>query len=169
MGLDNIPREYACKVQNKAVMNDDGQIDCEKTIELGQCPYKTEKENDPMVKNIPGVLGMFGTDCWYRGKYGNMLLAELSQKSIDFSREMPSDFYGGEDGSEDSQGGISPDMAMSMSETMIKYTESWAHLVITNYPDYSKEEQTNLINDWIYAAWWLKFVSVNCNGSSVWY
>jgi hypothetical protein len=49
-------------------------IDCEATQACGGCPYKTAlAKQDGLGK---AVYGMFGTDCWYRGKYGNWLLED---------------------------------------------------------------------------------------------
>ena len=162
MGLDNIPQTYPCKRENTAILNELGQIDCKQTMAAHQCPYQREKENNPITKDINGIYGMLGTDCWYRGKYGNRLLSQMQS----YNNEFPYDedgFYGnGEDG-------ISADECLTMSETMVEFTESWVHYVKTASKAENAEEQKNLINDWIYAAWWLKFVGEYADGSEIWY
>lgn len=170
MGLDNIPGQYPCKKNNTAVMDEDNRIDCQATINAGMCPYHTIKKNDPLVKDIGGVLGIFGADCWYRGKYGNYLLAELARWNEKFDEEMEDGtFYGDIQEDDDTQGGISEDECIRMSEIMSKYSESWSDYVNNSGKYVTAEEKKNAINDWIYAAWWLKFVGENADGSAVWY
>ena len=57
MGLDNIPREYPCAT--KATRDSDNRIDCVKTQEENNCPWKNEKESSPMVKNIGKKTSVF--------------------------------------------------------------------------------------------------------------
>ena len=63
MGLDNIPYEYPCKKNGLAVLDDDGRINCQSTIEDGRCPYHVKKQKDPLVSKITAVYGMLGTAC----------------------------------------------------------------------------------------------------------
>jgi len=161
MGLDNMPMVYPCVKENTAIMKD-GRIDCEETIKADQCPYKREKESDPLTKDMRSVYGMFGTDCWYRGKYGNNLLAKMKRHNNDFPYDEDG-FYG------DGEDGISEDECSDMSDVMINFTESWVHYVNTNIDYETEEERKTLIDDWIYAAWWLKFVGNYGEGSGVWY
>lgn len=171
MGLDNMPQIYPCKKNDTAVLDDEGRIDCEKTIANGMCPYHSIKNSTPLVKDIGGTLGMFGADCWYRGKYGNYLLNALAGWNIGFKEELEnvSDFYGDIEENDETQGGISEDGCIKLSHLMSKYSEAWAQYVMSsnNYP--SMDEQNHAINDWIYASWWLKFVGENAGGSAVWY
>ena len=164
MGLDNIPMTYPCVKENTAIMVDE-KIDCKATQEAGQCPYKREKESDPLTMNIPPVYGIFGTDCWYRGKYGNILLEDMMEKSQNFAKEIGGDFYG------DSDDGISEDACSHMSAVMINYAEAWSKVVhdkVSN-GEIMEERKEEVIKDWIYAAWWLKFVSNYGDGSAIWY
>ena len=85
MGLDNIPKTYPC--ESIAVRNIDNQIDCKATQECGNCPYMNEYQSEPMLKDTSPVYGMLGTDCWYRGKYGNYMLADLKKYNSDFDSE----------------------------------------------------------------------------------
>ena len=68
----------------KATRDSDNRIDCVKTQEENNCHWKNEKESNPMVKHIDKTVGIFGTDCWYRGKYGNFLLDVLHDKIDQF-------------------------------------------------------------------------------------
>lgn len=161
MGLDNMPNVYPCVKENTAIMND-GRIDCEATINANQCPYKREKESDPLTKDMRSIYGMFGTECWYRGKYGNSLLAKMKRHNKYFPYDEDGFYGNGEDG-------ISEDECETMSEVMVNFTESWIHYVDTKGIAETGEEREALINDWIYAAWWLKFVGNYGEGSGVWY
>ena len=60
MGLDNIPKPYPCEKLGIAVLNKDGKIVCKDT----KCPFNDDTH----------PIGLFGTDCWFRGKW---LFAEL--------------------------------------------------------------------------------------------
>ena len=163
MGLDNIPKVYPC--ESIAVRNSDNQIDCKATQECGNCPYMNEYQSDPLLKDTSPVYGMLGTDCWYRGKYGNYMLDDLKRYNDDFDYDMPSDFYGNTDE------GIDADTCLEMSEVMFRYTEAWSNAVHKMVKNGTLPEQNrdSYIRDWIYAAWWLKFVGNTSDGSAVWY
>lgn len=161
MGLDNMPMAYPCVKENTAIMKDD-RIDCEATIKANQCPYRREKESDPLTIDMRSVYGMFGTECWYRGKYGNNLLSQMKNHNPEFPYDEDG-FYG------NTEEGISEDECLEMSETMFNFAESWIHYVDTKNTTQTREERKDLINDWIYAAWWLKFVGNYGEGSGVWY
>lgn len=161
MGLDNIPREYPCAAK---ATRTDGKIDCVKTQEQGNCTWKNEKENDYMVKDINATSGIFGTDCWYRGKYGNFLLDILNDKVDQFENNEYS-FYG-----EDDNEGLNTDYCFDMAKWMRDNTEQFAF----NAKKYIEENKSNgdvkdYINDWTYAIWWLEFVGKTSNGSAVWW
>ena len=161
MGLDNIPREYPCAT--KATRDSDNRIDCVKTQEENNCPWKNEKESSPMVKNIGKTVGIFGTDCWYRGKYGNFLLDILNDK-VDQYEMHEYHFYGENDD------GLDTDYCFDMAKWMRDNTEQFAF----NAKKYIEKTQpnenvTDYINDWAYAIWWLEFVGKTSNGSAVWW
>jgi hypothetical protein len=164
MGLDNIPKEYACKKQGTAVMverkdkdgnpliDDDGSvmtvIDCQATQECGGCPWKNH------FQGMKGhVMGIFGTDCWYRGKYGNALLGALGFDTDEIS------FYGDEeDGTVKTPKScleLADHMETSLMEDEI-YWEGW-------------ESEQEVITDAKYAIEWLKWVAKECEGSVCWY
>ena len=161
MGLDNIPREYPCAA--KATRDSDNRIDCVKTQEENNCPWKNEKESNLMVKHIDRTAGIFGTDCWYRGKYGNFLLDILNDK-VDQYEMHEYHFYGENDD------GLDTDYCFDMAKWMRDNTEQFAFnakkYIETNQPN---ENVTDYINDWAYAIWWLEFVGKTSNGSAVWW
>lgn len=156
MGLDNIPKKYPCV--GHEIRDEEGRIDCQANQKNGLCTWQNKFETDPILKEANPTYGMLGTDCWYRGKYGNYLL-ELIGESVyhDYS------FYGS--GFEDGNEGISVDECLTISRFMKDHAEEFAYIVGQKYP----EESRGYINDYIYAAWWLEFAGKYCEGSEVWY
>jgi len=168
MGLDNIPKHYACQTQQTAVLvhrldndenavydeNDEAvmSIDCEQTQAAGGCPWKNA--NPPTEGH---VLGMFGTDCWYRGKYGNRLLEEAT-----ISDKMGDDlnFYGDEeDGTVKS--------AASCVATADVCLEAWE-----SYTDDEIEgdkEIAEIVAGLKYAEWYLRWAAETTDGLICWY
>jgi hypothetical protein len=163
MGLDNIPKVYPCKKENTAILTEDGRIDCAKTIEAKKCPYKREADSSVLLNQSGAkpTIGMFGVSCWYRGKYGNMLLSLLENGDMDSYEATEYSFYG--DGGDDE--GLSVDYCKNMSQFMKNHSEEFANRAYVNYPD----EAEDLIKDWIYASWWLDFVAEYADGSHIWY
>ena len=160
MGLDNMPYTYPCELKKTAVRTKDNLIDCELTQESGGCPYLIEYEKS--CDSTKGrVYGMLGTDCWYRGKFGNYLLDTMNQNTDDFESEMPSDFYG--NGHIDGEEGINPETCLEMASVMSEYTS-----FIDNFGMY-EDEIKEFKEQWQYAIWWLNFVGINGDGSRVWY
>jgi hypothetical protein len=176
MGLDNIPAEYPCQSQNVAitVKSDEREvIDCVQTIGEGKCPWQNsfneEKMNNPFLKDSTPAYGMLGTNCWYRGKYGNYLLGILTRHCED--AQPPCDFYGEGLENENGDEGISPEMCLSLSEFMTNNIENFTYAAM-RYAEESNEEleyAKTLVSDYAYAAWWLKFVAKQAGGSRVWY
>lgn len=183
MGLDNIPRVLPCVKAETAVMsitlNKDGsmneRVDCEATQQADQCPYITESRK--AVVN-GGVSGMFGTDCWYRGKYGNYLLQELGLDTNLWH------FYG----DLDDDGGLSEDYCLELAGRIREELDKMDHIKTykenapktlaepfsgavgwpaTYEPD--EEQKKEYKDDLEYAAWWLEFVAEHADGSSIWY
>lgn len=163
MGLDNIPNQYPCKRENTAVMvivkdragnpilTDTGtnemRIDCEATTESGGCPYVREYEKSGLTGGQ--TYGMFGAPCWYRGKYGNMLLDQI--------RILDDSFYG----NDEEETYKSPSRCNALSSLITDTLKEW-----------NDEEELlvdDTITDLLYAAWWLKFVADFANGSDCWY
>lgn len=165
MGLDNIPREYACKKIGSAILDEEGRIDCRETQEQNLCPWKSQLEVSGIEQRV--VLGMFGTDCWYRGKYAESLISDYD--------DAPHSFYGRElsmDDSGNTEEGLDPEDCLELADWMdeladIKYDEStgWQEAL-----DIEVDSDANdIVKDIRYIAWWLKFVANNCDGFTVWY
>jgi hypothetical protein len=167
MGLDNIPRNYPCKTQGTAVLvqrknhegtlltEEDGSpsmsIDCQASQACGGCPYKNAYDKSGL--NGGAVTGMFGTDCWYRGKYGNFLLDAIGY-SDSFS------FYGdNEDGTEKSAESCLT-LAQVIDEAIAECDEEDG-VFRANGEDITDELK--------YASWYLRWASEECNGLSAWY
>jgi hypothetical protein len=171
MGLDNIPKQYPCKAQGTVVMTprlnkdgvalteDDGStmmvIDCQATQACGGCPYVNElNKQDKEALGNP-VYGMFGTDCWYRGKYGNYLLEAIGYgDSDDFS------FYGdNEDGTEKSKGSCLT-LAQVIDEAFDECDEE---------DGVYRMGGEDITADLKYASWYLKWAAEHADGLICWY
>lgn len=155
MGLDNIPRNYPCKKQGTAVMTED-KIDCQATQACGGCPYVTElNKQDKEAMGNP-VYGMFGTDCWYRGKYGEYLL-----RASGYDPEEDRTFYGdSEDGTEKSvQSCI--DLA-DFLESIIEEDADENGVLLG-------DDDENLIPELKYAEWYLRWAAEHADGLVCWF
>lgn len=179
MGLDNIPHNYPCKSggtavltprldrEGKAFVEEDGSpalvIDCKATQEAGGCPWY----NDESRPTDGGVIGMFGTDCWYRGKHGNELLENVLGISYDETEGIS--FYGSnEDGSYKS-----PQECLKLAtfiEDAIADTEWVADPSTIDCLETGIEAAAIEEKDYcVYAAWWLRWVAENADGTDCWY
>lgn len=165
MGLDNIPKTYACKNRGTAVMvkvldkNDEPvmnsfgepqvRIDCGATQEAGACPWK-----NTLGDRDGRVLGMFGVPCWYRGKYGSYLLEQLGMEGY------ANDLFG-----EDEQGTITEDTLNSIYEALKER--------FTNDNGIRAKEimidGENCADDVWYLADWCRFTAEYSDGAIAWY
>lgn len=166
MGLDNIPNQYPCKTQGTAVLKD-GQIDCAETQENGGCPYVKELDKITQTYNEDKTLfgspvyGMFGTDCWYRGKWGNHLLEALG--------------YGGD--SEYSFYGDNIHQTEKSPESCLELARIIDDSIYDIERDNAERDEANIIRidgqditaDLRYASWYLKWASEHTNGLICWY
>ena len=152
MGLDNIPAEYPCIVEG--FQPEGKQIDCEKMIKRNKCPWDRE-----MGKKMGGIIGMFGTPCWYRGKAGNYMLEKLADHGED---DAPTSFYG-DDELDDGSEGILPESCLDLAAWMEARSKLYASIAGSDYSSVEDE-----INSYRYAIDWLKFVS-EYGGTKVWY
>ena len=149
MGLDNIPHIYPCTLQGVAIRDSDDRIDCTATQQALRCPYKNA--NPPRG----AVYGMFGTDCWYRGKSGNGMLNVLGDQE-----GFPSDgFFGEHDERGDS------DYCLELANWMADHAELFAQRVTSDVPD----QAANAIQKYYYAVWWLRFVAKEAEGFDTWW
>ena len=176
MGLDNMPHEYPCKRQGTAVIDkkthtwedEDGvtqsedsyPIDCEKTIEAGGCPFTNA--NPPKTG---AVVGMFGTHCWYRGKYGNWLINALSSQTDDmdaidsyvWDTDGDDSFYG-----TDADGLYRPaEACKSLADQMASALDERGGRLV-----FGDDDRTD---DAKYAIWYLRWVANECEGMDAWY
>lgn len=159
MGLDNYPHKYPCKTQGTAVMvqrtNRDGDllteqdgspsmaVSCEATQACGGCPYKNAYEKSGLDGGA--VYGMLGTDCWYRGKWGNHLLREVGIDDDDIN------FYGDqEDGTYKS-----PDSCLELADIIGE--------------ELSSVTDKEVLEGLQYAEWYLRWVAEECDGMDAWY
>lgn len=156
MGLDNIPNTYPCKAAGTAVMvtqtYEDGstadQIDCEATQACGGCPWKNA--NPPTEGR---VYGMLGTDCWYRGKWGNHLISTF------FGSDTLDNFYGdSEDGTEKS-----PESCLHLADMLKGAISTYGHDHLLS--DEERETKKGLI----YAEWYLRWAAAETDGLVCWY
>jgi hypothetical protein len=181
MGLDNIPRVLPCKKAGTAILTisqnpaKTDRVDCDATQEADRCPYVTERRK--AIVNT-GVTGIMGTDCWYRGKYGNYLLEQLGLDTNTWH------FYG----DLDDDGGLSEDYCRDLASRIREELDKMNR--IKTYKDNApktlaepfsgavgwpgayepqEEQKKEFEEDLEYAAWWLDFVADNADGSSVWY
>jgi len=164
MGLDNIPNKYACKTQGtavmvelidqatgKAILDENGQtyeqIDCDQTMACGGCPWK-----DRLGNSNGRVYGIFGTPCWYRGKYGVRLLDAVG-------------IHGGQ-------------MLYGTSYDKPVVTPHACTLLADNIDDHLGDgdeterffmDGEDVTDDLIYLRDWLMFVAEECDGSEAWY
>jgi len=168
MGLDNIPKTYPCKKAGTAIYSENGRIDCQTTIDSNKCPWKESFDSDPMISKSKPSYGMLGTRCWYRGKYGNALLRLFEHGDLDgYYDDTQYSFYG--EGFDDGNEGMSSDYCLEMSNWMGANTEKFAEQAYAYVSKDPSCDPKELIADWIYATWWLKFVSENAEGSAIWY
>lgn len=137
MGLDNYPKDLPCKTAGTAVLDDEGLVLCKDTQQAGGCPWLNA--NPPEEGR---VYGIFGADCWYRGKYGQYL---LYQAGIDGS------FYG--DNEDETH--KSPESCLTLADVI---GES-----IVDIKD--DEVRAGLT----YAEWYLRWAAENADGLECWY
>jgi len=166
MGLDNIPHNYPCKTrgtavkvprlnnENQPILEEDGsvmtRIDCQATQACGGCPYTTELAKQDQTSIGNPVYGMFGTDCWYRGKWGNHLLAAsgISEES--------NSFYGdNEDGTEKSA-----ESCIQLADMIDEILYEGEALII---------QGEDARPDLRYASWYLRWAAEYADGLTCWY
>jgi len=155
MGLDNFPVNYPCRKAGTAVLaprrdetgntimeadtgNPVMEVLCTETQIAGGCPWLNA--NPPTEGR---VYGMFGCDCWYRGKYGNALLSEYAS-----SEET---FYGDND-----------DSTVKSPESCLATAEAIGDLLV----DVDKKEDREAL---AYAEWYLRWAAEQADGLFCWY
>jgi hypothetical protein len=131
----------------------DERIDCEATIKVGGCPFTNA---NPPEKGR--VMGMMGTHCWYRGKYGNWLVDGLG-----IPPESDDNFYGtDEDGTY-----RPPEACLSLADRMESaLDERGGKMTFASEPD---DDDGELTDEVLYAIWYLRWVAEHCDGMDAWY
>ena len=169
MGLDNIPHNYPCKAggtavmaprlnrENQPILEEDGSvmtsIDCAATQACGGCPYVTElKKQDQQELGSP-VYGMFGTDCWYRGKWGNHLLQAIGV-------EDDKSFYGDNEDSTEK----SPQSCLELADAI-----DGAILEAKAEGGAIHMDGENISPQLKYASWYLRWAAEYAGGLTCWY
>lgn len=165
MGLDNIPHEYPCKTAGTAVMvkvkDKHGlplldsetqahieQVSCVDTQDAGGCPWKNALGDGELSKG--SVLGMFGTDCWYRGKYGEYLISLLG---LDGEYT----FYG--DNEDETH--KSPESCIALANAMDEALGDNPEILDSNGEDVTVYAR--------YASWYARWAGENAGGLTCWY
>jgi hypothetical protein len=166
MGLDNIPAVLPCIAKGTAIQHGgdpEGVVDCEATAQACGCPYEAAEDRP----ETGSVLGIFGSPCWYRGKYGNALIEEVLGISYDESEGIS--FYGS--GSDASY--KSPDECLKLAtyiEDAIVETEWVADPSKIDYLETGVEAaDIQHKGQCEYAAWWLRWVAEHGDGTICWY
>lgn len=169
MGLDNFPYKYPCKTKGTAVITPrlgvDGNviidpetgeemtsIDCQATQACGGCPYKTALDKADGL-GTP-VYGMFGTDCWYRGKYGNYLLEDAG---ISDGWDEETSFYGNAD-----------DGCYKTEDSCLRLADAISDF-LDDEPDWKSDNSDANASDLRYAEWYLRWAAEECVGLAAWY
>ena len=162
MGLDNFPHEYPCVTQGTAIMETitmrdgsvekDARISCEETVAADGCPFTNA--NPP-----PGqVVGMMGTYCWYRGKYGNWLVRALNGWDPEaFDDTGDDNFYGTDEAGEYRP----PGACRSLADQMESALDERGGTLVLRDEDVTDEAK--------FAIWYLRWVADECNGMGAWY
>lgn len=122
-------------------------ISCKDTQACGGCPYKNAYDQSGLTGGA--VYGMFGADCWYRGKYGNYLLETIGV-SDDYN------FWGDTD-----DGTIkSPESCEELADVIAdELTENNNKIVV---------DGEDITNDLKYAEWYLRWVAKEYGGLVAW-
>ena len=83
MGLDNIPNPYPCAGKETTIRTIDDKLDCDSMIEKKICHFYNSKHS----------VGIFGTNCWYRGKVIAYELEALGHENLgdEFYQDKDSD------------------------------------------------------------------------------
>ena len=170
MGLDNMPHKYPCETQGTAVMEQvklyehdlEGgrrptgetieRISCEETVAVDGCPFTN-------ATPPPGqVVGMLGTYCWYRGKYGNWLVKALKgQERDDFSIDGDDNFYGTD------EDGLwrPPEACASLADQMESDLAERGGAL-----EFEGEDATDEVK---FAIWYLRWTAAECEGMDAWF
>lgn len=159
MGLDNIPFTYACRNAGTAVQSVDERIDCDATMAAGGCPWQEAARG----RGTP-VTGMLGTPCWYRGKVGSWMLEDLIAAGYDDAPGGIEGFYGTSPDTPEGEPDLTPEHCAALAGWLEDHAEAYAALLRAD----GGGERAKL-DEYRYAAWWLRFVAERCGGAAAWW
>ena len=125
----------------------DERIDCEATIKVGGCPFTNA---NPPEKGR--VMGMMGTHCWYRGKYGNWLVDGLG-----IPPESDDNFYGTDEDGLHRPPKECKELADQMESDL---AERGGTL------EFKGEDATDEVK---FAIWYLRWTAAECEGMDAWF
>jgi hypothetical protein len=170
MGLDNIPHHYPCKTQGTVIIEDrldkdgnvildeDGNpftdINCKKTQDAGGCPFMNEYNKVSDKIGTP-VHGMLGTDCWYRGKWGQWLIEDSGL--ADGWDDEDLSFYGNNEDRTSKSSASCDALADAIDDFLM------------DEPDWKASEGKGDASDLRYASWYLRWASQHTGGLDCWY
>ena len=159
MGLDNLPITAACVAEHGELFA--GQAGCAEAADAGLCPWKLE-----FGDREGAVLGIFGSPCWYRGRFGNWALEAVTAET---GEKPPVTWYGtGKNPDDPGELTLDPDECTTLAAWMEARVEPYvkARLDDAQRNDY---DGNGAFDEWKYAADWLRWTAANCGGSSAWY
>jgi hypothetical protein len=156
MGLDNMPHEYPCVLQDTVIRGTDKKIDCDATIAAGSCPWKLAGPPDGVI------YGMFGTYCWYRGKVGEWMIEEVEGATGEPS---PHSLFGC-DREDDEQPALYPAECEELATWLADRGESY----LEHRRQMDDPEQLHAHGqEYGYLVWWLKWVARTSGGIDAWW
>ena len=123
-------------------------VSCEDTQACGGCPYKNAFDKSGLDGGA--VYGMFGTDCWYRGKYGNYLLSVAGVDDDEYN------FYGDNEDATEKSADSCEQLADIIGEVLVDSGQIMA----------DGEDITEQLK---YAEWYLRWAAKECDGLAAWY
>ena len=157
-----MPHTYPCEKQGTAIMETvvykaDGseheRIDCVETVAADGCPFTN-------ATPPPGqVVGMMGTYCWYRGKYGNALIRALSGLDMDdYSGDTDDDNFYGTD-----EDGLyrPPEACVALAYQMESALDEKGGILVVEGEDVTDEVK--------FAIWYLRWTAAECDGMDAWF
>lgn len=170
MGLDNIPSRYPCIDQGTATLIPPSspeappQIDCQQTQVKGGCPWK----NNPQRPATGAVVGIMGTDCWYRGAAGNEALRstgiDLLYGDVSFYGDNEEGTHKSPESCRETSTSINSGLQQLSIDSLINYYKA-----IGYGDEEARSSSAQAVSTLEYGAWWLNWVAEECGGADCWY
>lgn len=167
IGLDNIPASYPCVLEGSALTKDSRpyresetdesmKIDCIQTQAANGCPWARDAPKQGQA------VGMFGTDCWYRGKVGMWMINQLTEAGYS---PPEASFYG----DDESEPNLRPEDCAILHKWMVQHGEAWAELARVNAGRGDWGEFEDSLHLYTYATWWIGWVGRKAGGANAWW